>query len=81
MIQLEKPKLPSNYESATWARLLSAINAVHQDTPIKESLEGLYKVHSSYLWFLFRCVSTFKFLLNTESISVQKQITRMNTHN
>ena len=43
----EKPRLPSNYEAETMARLEGAVRAVHVGAPVGESLEGLYKAVES----------------------------------
>eukprot|EP00698_Gefionella_okellyi_P004130 TRINITY_DN13866_c0_g1_i1.p1 TRINITY_DN13866_c0_g1~~TRINITY_DN13866_c0_g1_i1.p1 ORF type:complete len:812 (+),score=199.83 TRINITY_DN13866_c0_g1_i1:196-2436(+) len=38
-----KPKLPTDFEDATWQKLVSAVRAVHRKEPVSCSLEELYK--------------------------------------
>lgn len=37
------PKLPANFEQATWAKLLDAVRAVHGKRAVNHSLEELYR--------------------------------------
>jgi len=37
------PRLPDNFELATWAKLLAAVRAVHAKRPVTHSLEELYR--------------------------------------
>ena len=38
-----RPKLPDNFERDTWARLQTAVQAVHAKQPVGHSLEELYR--------------------------------------
>jgi len=38
-----KPQLPPNFEADAWARLLSAVQAVHAKEPVAHSFEELYR--------------------------------------
>lgn len=39
-----KPKLPSDFEEATWSKLRDAVQAVHAKRAVSCSLEELYRV-------------------------------------
>lgn len=39
-----KPKLPENFEDATWEKLKDTVQAVHAKQPVSTSLEELYRV-------------------------------------
>jgi hypothetical protein len=38
-----KPKVPETFEQDTWAKLERAVNAIHTQTPLPNSLEDLYQ--------------------------------------
>jgi len=40
---IEKPKLPESFEEDTWKKLQLSVRAVHQQQPVDQSFEELYK--------------------------------------
>jgi len=40
----ERPKLPESFEEDTWKKLQASVRAVHQQRPVDQSFEELYKV-------------------------------------
>ncbi len=44
MLPAARPKLPSDFEEATWAKLRNAVQAVHAKRAVSCSLEELYRV-------------------------------------
>jgi hypothetical protein len=39
----ERPKLPESFEEDTWKKLQMSVRAVHQQKPVDQSFEELYK--------------------------------------
>ena len=39
----ERPKLPETFEEDTWRKLQISVRAVHQQQPVDQSFEELYK--------------------------------------
>ena len=42
--ETERPKLPETFEADTWTKLQASVRAVHQQRPVDQSFEELYKV-------------------------------------
>ncbi|KAI9012912.1 Cullin family-domain-containing protein [Gaertneriomyces semiglobifer] len=73
-----KPKLPENYFADTWAKLDRAVHAIHENRPVPDSLEELYKSSENLCHYkkgeemYQRLRSIFEQHLATESMRVKR---------
>lgn len=46
IFNIDKPKLPKDFEEVTWVKIKEAVTAIHLKQPVNCSLEELYRVCS-----------------------------------